>query len=92
MASIGQTQGSRPERLNFKHSQFRADGLETSPAVCLGRFGQRHAIALRFIWNVDGKTNKTKLEQRSRNRPGMLNLAGSVVQSARARGLCPADL
>lgn len=41
---------------------------------------------------VDGKTSKTMLERRSRERPGMPNLAGSVVQSARARGLRPADL
>lgn len=88
----GSLRVARPERLNFMRGQFRADGVEISLVASLARFGQRHAVAVRFVWKADGKTSKTKLERRSRNWPDMPNLAGSVVQSARARGLRPADL
>lgn len=61
----GSLRVGRPERLNPTHGQFRTDGLEIPLAACLARFGQRHAVALPFIWKADGKTSKMKLEQRS---------------------------
>lgn len=88
----GSLRVARPERLNFMRGQFRADGPEISPAAGLARTCQCHAAAFRFIWKADGVTRKTMLARRGRNWPSRPNLAGGVVQSARARGLRATDL